>query len=159
MPRLAHSSAALSSRPAPSWVCPPRTLCIVLQRTASHPLLCRLAGGRPAVCGWRSTSTCRRRRVHPHYRAERHSVLRHAGGHRPGAKSWQPDQVRCTFRLFSYQPWLACARGATGRPCRCHYRGKLASNNAVFDSSYERGRPLTFKACSEQFKPVAWLTC
>ena len=29
--------------------------------------------------------------------------------------------------------------------CRCHYTGKLASNNRVFDSSYERGRPLTFK--------------
>lgn len=29
---------------------------------------------------------------------------------------------------------------------RCHYRGRLASNNAVFDSSYERGRPLSFKA-------------
>ncbi len=29
--------------------------------------------------------------------------------------------------------------------CRCHYKGRLASNNAVFDSSYERGRPLTFK--------------
>ena len=28
---------------------------------------------------------------------------------------------------------------------RCHYRGRLASNNAIFDSSYERGRPLSFK--------------
>jgi hypothetical protein len=28
---------------------------------------------------------------------------------------------------------------------RCHYTGRLASNNRVFDSSYERGRPLTFK--------------
>lgn len=27
---------------------------------------------------------------------------------------------------------------------RCHYRGRLASNEALFDSSYERGRPLTF---------------
>jgi len=47
----------------------------------------------------------------------------------------------------------------TGRPCRCHYRGKLASNNAVFDSSYERGRPLTFKARpGSQLLPLAWLT-
>ena len=30
-------------------------------------------------------------------------------------------------------------------PGRCHYKGKLASNNATFDSSYERGRPLSFK--------------
>ena len=30
-------------------------------------------------------------------------------------------------------------------PGRCHYKGKLASNNAMFDSSYERGRPLSFK--------------
>ena len=30
-------------------------------------------------------------------------------------------------------------------PCRCHYKGRLASNNAIFDSSYERGRPLSFK--------------
>jgi FKBP-type peptidyl-prolyl cis-trans isomerase len=28
---------------------------------------------------------------------------------------------------------------------RCHYTGRLASNGRVFDSSYERGRPLTFK--------------
>ncbi|KAK9837432.1 hypothetical protein WJX81_002092 [Elliptochloris bilobata] len=34
---------------------------------------------------------------------------------------------------------------AKGSLIRCHYRGRLASNNAVFDSSYERGRPLTFK--------------
>jgi hypothetical protein len=27
---------------------------------------------------------------------------------------------------------------------RAHYSGKLASNGAVFDSSYERGRPLSF---------------
>lgn len=31
-----------------------------------------------------------------------------------------------------------------GDVIRCHYRGRLASNQAVFDSSYERGRPLTF---------------
>jgi hypothetical protein len=30
---------------------------------------------------------------------------------------------------------------------RCHYTGRLASN-VVFDSSYERGRPLTFKVVS-----------
>ncbi|CAL8471891.1 g11433 [Coccomyxa elongata] len=34
---------------------------------------------------------------------------------------------------------------AKGSLIRCHYKGRLASNNAVFDSSYERGRPLTFK--------------
>lgn len=28
---------------------------------------------------------------------------------------------------------------------RCHYTGRLASNGRVFDSSYERRRPLTFK--------------
>ena len=28
--------------------------------------------------------------------------------------------------------------------CRCHYTGKLTSG-AVFDSSYERRKPLTFK--------------
>ena len=32
-----------------------------------------------------------------------------------------------------------------GMPCRCHYTGRLQSNNAVFDSSYERRRPLSFK--------------
>eukprot|EP00879_Flechtneria_rotunda_P009280 GHRR01009715.1.p1 GENE.GHRR01009715.1~~GHRR01009715.1.p1 ORF type:complete len:196 (+),score=68.69 GHRR01009715.1:749-1336(+) len=32
-----------------------------------------------------------------------------------------------------------------GSLIRCHYTGRLASNNRVFDSSYERGRPLTFK--------------
>ena len=46
-----------------------------------------------------------------------------------------------------------------GRPCiylvhdpaaaaialRCHYTGRLVSNGVVFDSSYERGRPLSFK--------------
>lgn len=31
-----------------------------------------------------------------------------------------------------------------GDVVRCHYRGRLASNEALFDSSYERGRPLTF---------------
>lgn len=34
---------------------------------------------------------------------------------------------------------------AKGALIRCHYTGRLASNNVVFDSSYERGRPLTFK--------------
>lgn len=34
------------------------------------------------------------------------------------------------------------------RVCRCHYTGKLASNGAVFDSSYGR-RPLQFKVCTE----------
>jgi FKBP-type peptidyl-prolyl cis-trans isomerase len=27
---------------------------------------------------------------------------------------------------------------------RAHYTGRLASNGAVFDSSFERGKPLTF---------------
>ena len=36
------------------------------------------------------------------------------------------------------------------RLCRCHYKGRLASNNTVFDSSYERGRPLTFKVSLAQ---------
>ena len=29
-------------------------------------------------------------------------------------------------------------------PVRAHYTGRLASNGAVFDSSFERGKPLTF---------------
>lgn len=37
------------------------------------------------------------------------------------------------------------ATPARGAVIRCHYTGRLASNNAVFDSSYERGRPLSFK--------------
>lgn len=28
---------------------------------------------------------------------------------------------------------------------RAHYTGRLVSNGRVFDSSYERGRPLTFR--------------
>ena len=28
---------------------------------------------------------------------------------------------------------------------RCHYTGRLTSNGRVFDSSYERRRPLSFK--------------
>lgn len=32
-----------------------------------------------------------------------------------------------------------------GALIRCHYSGQLASNGKVFDSSYQRGRPLTFK--------------
>lgn len=32
-----------------------------------------------------------------------------------------------------------------GSLIRCHYTGRLASNGKVFDSSYTRGRPLTFK--------------
>ena len=32
-----------------------------------------------------------------------------------------------------------------GSLIRCHYTGRLVSNRVVFDSSYERGRPLTFK--------------
>eukprot|EP00191_Tetraselmis_sp_GSL018_P024165 CAMPEP_0177623914 /NCGR_PEP_ID=MMETSP0419_2-20121207/29176_1 /TAXON_ID=582737 /ORGANISM="Tetraselmis sp., Strain GSL018" /LENGTH=206 /DNA_ID=CAMNT_0019124537 /DNA_START=42 /DNA_END=663 /DNA_ORIENTATION=- len=32
-----------------------------------------------------------------------------------------------------------------GALIRCHYTGRLAANNAVFDSSYNRGIPLTFK--------------
>jgi peptidylprolyl isomerase len=27
----------------------------------------------------------------------------------------------------------------------CHYTGRLADSGRVFDSSYERGRPLTFR--------------
>eukprot|EP00192_Tetraselmis_astigmatica_P019579 CAMPEP_0117668610 /NCGR_PEP_ID=MMETSP0804-20121206/11651_1 /TAXON_ID=1074897 /ORGANISM="Tetraselmis astigmatica, Strain CCMP880" /LENGTH=205 /DNA_ID=CAMNT_0005476533 /DNA_START=50 /DNA_END=667 /DNA_ORIENTATION=+ len=34
---------------------------------------------------------------------------------------------------------------ARGALIRCHYTGRLAANGRVFDSSYERGRPLTFK--------------
>ena len=32
-----------------------------------------------------------------------------------------------------------------GAMIRCHYTGRLQTNGAVFDSSYERGRPLEFK--------------
>eukprot|EP00873_Tetraselmis_striata_P003602 jgi/Tetstr1/423866/TSEL_014490.t1 len=32
-----------------------------------------------------------------------------------------------------------------GALIRCHYTGRLASNNSVFDSSYNRGLPLQFK--------------
>jgi hypothetical protein len=32
-----------------------------------------------------------------------------------------------------------------GALIRCHYTGRLASNGKVFDSSYSRGRPLSFK--------------
>jgi FKBP-type peptidyl-prolyl cis-trans isomerase len=37
--------------------------------------------------------------------------------------------------------------GNTARQCACraHYAGKLESNGQQFDSSYDRGRPLTFK--------------
>jgi len=41
----------------------------------------------------------------------------------------------------------AVGEGATpkrGDVIRCHYRGRLASNQAVFDASYDRGRPLSF---------------
>lgn len=31
-----------------------------------------------------------------------------------------------------------------GDVIRCHYRGRLASNGAVFDASYDRNRPLRF---------------
>ncbi|KAI8465832.1 MAG: hypothetical protein J3K34DRAFT_379633 [Monoraphidium minutum] len=34
---------------------------------------------------------------------------------------------------------------AKGSLIRCHYTGRLASNGKVFDSSYTRGRPLSFK--------------
>ena len=37
---------------------------------------------------------------------------------------------------------------------RCHYRGRLASNNAVFDSSYDRGRPLSFKVLAHSGTPA-----
>ncbi|GAB4820152.1 hypothetical protein N2152v2_007198 [Parachlorella kessleri] len=39
---------------------------------------------------------------------------------------------------------------AAGSMIRAHYTGRLASNNAVFDSSYERGRPLNFKIGARQ---------
>ena len=41
--------------------------------------------------------------------------------------------------------WTAKARADARLSSRCHYKGRLASNNAIFDSSYERGRPLSFK--------------
>lgn len=44
-------------------------------------------------------------------------------------------------------------------PCRCHYTGRLASNNAVFDSSYERGKPLSFKVGCQPGLPVPCGTC
>ena len=50
----------------------------------------------------------------------------------------------CSQQLHGLEIWreaeLFCAHAR-----RCHYRGRLASNNAIFDSSYERGRPLSFK--------------
>eukprot|EP00195_Chlamydomonas_chlamydogama_P008685 CAMPEP_0202893448 /NCGR_PEP_ID=MMETSP1392-20130828/3033_1 /ASSEMBLY_ACC=CAM_ASM_000868 /TAXON_ID=225041 /ORGANISM="Chlamydomonas chlamydogama, Strain SAG 11-48b" /LENGTH=196 /DNA_ID=CAMNT_0049577785 /DNA_START=47 /DNA_END=637 /DNA_ORIENTATION=+ len=36
------------------------------------------------------------------------------------------------------------ATPAKGARIRCHYTGRLASNGAVFDSSYERRQPLSF---------------
>lgn len=61
------------------------------------------------------------------------------------------ERVSCpaldTIRPFAS---LAMMRRACGE-YRCHYRGRLASTNAVFDSSYERGRPLTFKVCHSLF--------
>jgi FKBP-type peptidyl-prolyl cis-trans isomerase len=39
---------------------------------------------------------------------------------------------------------------APGTMIRCHYTGWLASNGRVFDSSYERGRPLMFKVGAAQ---------
>lgn len=37
---------------------------------------------------------------------------------------------------------------AKGALIRAHYTGRLAANGKVFDSSYPRGRPLTFKVCA-----------
>ncbi|CAK0783232.1 hypothetical protein CVIRNUC_006431 [Coccomyxa viridis] len=42
---------------------------------------------------------------------------------------------------------------AKGALIRCHYKGRLASNNAIFDSSYDRGRPLSFKIGVRQVIP------
>ncbi|GAX84965.1 hypothetical protein CEUSTIGMA_g12386.t1 [Chlamydomonas eustigma] len=46
--------------------------------------------------------------------------------------------------------WIDTVEGQGPTPVkgaliRCHYTGRLKSNGKVFDSSYERGRPLTFK--------------
>jgi peptidylprolyl isomerase len=35
--------------------------------------------------------------------------------------------------------------GQVSATCRAHYSGRLEINNSEFDSSYERGRPLTFR--------------
>jgi hypothetical protein len=42
--------------------------------------------------------------------------------------------------------WSAEAEGFHGWSARAHYTGKLASNGRKFDSSYDRGSPLQFKA-------------
>lgn len=39
---------------------------------------------------------------------------------------------------------------------RAHYTGRLASNGAVFDSSYPRSRPLQFKIGVGQVIQVSW---
>ena len=61
--------------------------------------------------------------------------------------------VNCRVNDLRSHDWYV--RHPEQKPCsgelmqvvsgRCHYTGRLASNNAVFDSSYERGRPLSFK--------------
>jgi FKBP-type peptidyl-prolyl cis-trans isomerase len=42
---------------------------------------------------------------------------------------------------------------------RCHYTGRLMSNGAVFDSSYDRGRPLPFTLGVGMVIQVSVRTC
>ncbi len=48
---------------------------------------------------------------------------------------------------------------AKGASIKAHYTGRLASNGAVFDSSYERRKPLTFKAMSDPLLTSLHLHC
>lgn len=68
--------------------------------------------------------------------------------HGLGLKSTAASDANQHYALSCWvtQSWHAEHRAdVRSAGCRCHYRGRLASNGVVFDSSYEKGRPLSFK--------------
>ena len=60
-----------------------------------------------------------------------------------------PDPGCTLTKLPSGLAWCDTKQGTgpaanPAAPVRAHYTGRLASNGAVFDSSFDRGKPLTF---------------
>ena len=75
-----------------------------------------------------------------------------AGSAPAPARAAQPQAEACTefSTAANGLQWCETSPGdgpapVAGAMIRCHYTGRLQSNGAVFDSSYERGRPLEFK--------------
>ncbi|KAL4422899.1 hypothetical protein ABPG75_009096 [Micractinium tetrahymenae] len=122
-----------------------------------------LAGSKPFVAAAPAAAATRRPRCSLEVRAQqeeqssaldRRTLLAGMGAALVAAQQQgQPAAAaeECAFQTATNGlQWCDVVEGSGDAPVqgamiRAHYTGRLASNGAVFDSSYPRGRPLQFK--------------